>query len=231
MPTTLAGACAMLLALLACSAPHPQHDGTEEGDVDAETSTNSGQAAVADSTLAEAAGTEEATNTEVVKPLPDAPTYDLAFFDLRGHVKTLDEDGEIHSFTRDGRLIGEVNVEGESWEPFAWERDAKGLITRNGNGHYTFTYGPGKRLATKTFKRLGLCEKLTYLYDERGLRVGVEVESTVDSWEERDIHGEALKTHRKHTVKYKNFSYDSHMNWTLRTDEDKTRSRKITYYK
>lgn len=159
-------------------------------------------------------------------------TYDLAFFDLHGHVKSFRQNGDTYNFTREGKLIGHVN-HGDDYDPFAYERDEKGRICGTGNAHLYFEWGPGMRLKRENFGHSGCVVETTYIYNEQGQRVGERVKGIDMDWDE--VREEEIEKEYSYSVTYSNVVRDEHGNvisYKIKNKEGKAEpvKRTITYY-
>jgi hypothetical protein len=124
-------------------------------------------------------------------------TPDLTFFELRGPVKKMSEDGLTYEFDENGNL---TRHDGE----FTFSRDEQGRIVKmNGyENHVTYLWDAERPIGSKAAAE-GMMLSESYTYDERGFVV--KIKHTED--------GE---------VSYETLSYsglDQYGNWTKRSSE------------
>lgn len=159
-----------------------------------------------DSPKAIATENEEAAESPAVSP-------DLAFFELHGPVKKVQEDYMVYEFDQNGKL---TKHSGE----FKFSRDPQGRIVRmeGYENHVTYLWDSQRPSGSEAAAE-GMTILESYTYDERGFVV--EIEHSVD--------GE---------VSYETLSYsdlDKYGNWTKRSSQGYeygrgSASRTIEYY-
>ena len=154
-------------------------------------------------------------------------TPDLAFFDLRGHVKSCSGSDNlfftqsgIHNFTESGTLIGEVNEE-NGFEQLPLSRE-NGIIAYADRGHYAFSYSSDEgKLEKYIYRHMNEGYDVTYIYDSNDYCIGEKIDYYDEMYE---------NIIRTENVTYTDIEYDSHGNWTSRIRNGEEQYRNITYY-
>lgn len=156
-------------------------------------------------------------------------TYDLAFFDLHGHVKSLKLDGITYNFSKKGILTNHVDVEDEV---DSFERDEKGRFFSVRNDHFFYEWGPGMRLKKEHYGNQGTIVDIVYVYNDQGQRIGERAEGV----KELICGDEVLEdVEYSYSVMYSNIVRDEHGNAISYKTKDIygdpiTIKRSITYY-
>lgn len=165
---------------------------------------------------------EEAITEETVSP-------DYVMLNLKGKVKSYEIKGETNhwdiiglkvSFDENGTI---TKVEGDKAK---LERNDKGQIIK-----YSFVDEWEPDFFDKGY--------LEYSYDENGQLVKISATTPMDGWDvvfEKDANGDITKWIIKNVVdgtipyKYVYQEYDEKGNWTKRTIDGQSSTRKITYW-
>lgn len=165
---------------------------------------------------------EEAITEETVSP-------DYVMLNLKGKVKSYEIKGETNhwdiiglkvSFDENGTI---TKVEGDKAK---LERNDKGQIIK-----YSFVDEWEPDFFDKGY--------LEYSYDENGQLVKISTTTPMDGWDvvfEKDANGDITKWIIKNVVdgtipyKYVYQEYDEKGNWTKRTIDGQSSTRKITYW-
>lgn len=160
-------------------------------------------------------------STDIYAQTPTFQSYDLAFFELKGRVRSVtitnkdkySETEYTHYFNRDGELLDDEDDDFFGWQ-LGCTRDERGRITGTNNGHWSWDWN-GKTLVRADWAHMGDESSTIYLYNQNGKRTGY-----------KDEGGKVYK--------YTYLNHDAKGNWTYRICEGddyySSEKRRIVYY-